>query len=226
MNSKSVLFEQPNTIYHTCCSAASGAVVVFLLHCSFRRVKILAPNKAEKCAQAKSFRYFELRLLQVLADFHSIYSHGFIRGAVCLPHMRVADSVFNTKRTLALAQRGAGTYAVLALLELGVSGYSNEDLLHQNILLDATRMAVARIVEASARPCASRANSSTGLSSSIGEKFSGLCRRRICPTIESFTRSGGPKGGSGGSLSPRGDWCAPSDAEAIAWQDEVRSQIP
>jgi NAD+ synthase (glutamine-hydrolysing) len=85
----------------------------------------------------------------VLADFHSIYSHGFIRGAVCLPHMRVADSVFNTKRTLALAQRGAGTYAVLALLELGVSEYSNKDLFHQDILLDATRMAVARIVEAS-----------------------------------------------------------------------------
>jgi hypothetical protein len=27
--------------------AASGAVVVFLLHCCFRRVKILAPNKAD-----------------------------------------------------------------------------------------------------------------------------------------------------------------------------------
>jgi NAD+ synthase (glutamine-hydrolysing) len=36
----------------------------------------------------------------------------------------------------------------------------------------------------------------------------------------------GPKVGSGGSLSPRGDWRAPSDAEAIAWLEEVRSQIP
>jgi len=33
----------------------------------------------------------------------------------------------------------------------------------------------------------------------------------------------GPKVGSGGSLSPRGDWRAPSDAEARAWLDEVGS---
>src|SRR4249920_1214571 len=83
-------------------------------------------------------------------DFHSIYSHGFIRAAVCLPHVRVADPSFNTKRTLALAQRASDAQAALALFpELGVSGYSNEDLFHQDVLLDATRMAVALIVEAS-----------------------------------------------------------------------------
>jgi NAD+ synthase (glutamine-hydrolysing) len=31
----------------------------------------------------------------------------------------------------------------------------------------------------------------------------------------------GPKVGSGGSLSPRGDWRAPSDSEARVWIDEV-----
>jgi NAD+ synthase (glutamine-hydrolysing) len=83
-------------------------------------------------------------------DFHSIYSHGFIRAAVCLPHVRVADPEFNTKRTLALAQRASDANAVLALFpELGVSGYSNEDLFHQDVLLDATAAEVARIVEAS-----------------------------------------------------------------------------
>ncbi len=86
----------------------------------------------------------------MLTDFHSIYSHGFIRGTVCLPHVRVADPAFNTIRTLALAQRASDAHAALALFpELGVSGYSNEDLFHQDVLLDATRMAVARIVEAS-----------------------------------------------------------------------------
>jgi NAD+ synthase (glutamine-hydrolysing) len=86
----------------------------------------------------------------MLTDFHSIYSHGFIRAAVCLPHVRVADPGFNTKRTLALAQRASDAQAALALFpELGVSGYSNEDLFHQDVLLDATRMAVANIVEAS-----------------------------------------------------------------------------
>ncbi len=31
-----------------------------------------------------------------------------------------------------------------------------------------------------------------------------------------------PKVGSGGSLSPRGDWRAPSDAESAVWLDEIR----
>ncbi len=36
----------------------------------------------------------------------------------------------------------------------------------------------------------------------------------------------GPKVGSGGSLSPRGDWRAPSDAEARVWIDELRANVP
>jgi NAD+ synthase (glutamine-hydrolysing) len=36
----------------------------------------------------------------------------------------------------------------------------------------------------------------------------------------------GPKVGSGGSLSPRGDWRAPSDAEETAWVEELRSRVP
>jgi NAD+ synthase (glutamine-hydrolysing) len=36
----------------------------------------------------------------------------------------------------------------------------------------------------------------------------------------------GPKVGSGGSLSPRGDWRAPSDAKATAWIEELHANIP
>jgi NAD+ synthase (glutamine-hydrolysing) len=36
----------------------------------------------------------------------------------------------------------------------------------------------------------------------------------------------GPKVGSGGSLSPRGDWRAPSDSPATAWLDELRANVP
>jgi NAD+ synthase (glutamine-hydrolysing) len=35
-----------------------------------------------------------------------------------------------------------------------------------------------------------------------------------------------PKVGSGGSLSPRGDWRAPSDGAADAWLAELREQVP
>ncbi len=36
----------------------------------------------------------------------------------------------------------------------------------------------------------------------------------------------GPKVTTGGSLSPRGDWRAPSDASARAWLDELRRHVP
>jgi NAD+ synthase (glutamine-hydrolysing) len=47
--------------------------------------------------------------------------------------------------------------------------------------------------------------------------------------ISQFKRSAmpnGPKVGSGGSLSPRGDWRAPSDSEATVWLDELRRNVP
>jgi len=36
----------------------------------------------------------------------------------------------------------------------------------------------------------------------------------------------GPKVSAGGSLSPRGDWRAPSDASARIWVEEIRRQVP
>ena len=47
--------------------------------------------------------------------------------------------------------------------------------------------------------------------------------------LSQFKRScmpNGPKVGSGGSLSPRGDWRAPSDAEAAIWLQELRENVP
>ena len=47
--------------------------------------------------------------------------------------------------------------------------------------------------------------------------------------LSQFKRSAlpnGPKVGSGGSLSPRGDWRAPSDAEAEVWLQELNQNVP
>ena len=47
--------------------------------------------------------------------------------------------------------------------------------------------------------------------------------------ISQFKRSAlpnGPKVGSGGSLSPRGDWRAPSDSEADIWLNELEKNLP
>jgi len=46
--------------------------------------------------------------------------------------------------------------------------------------------------------------------------------------LSQFKRSAvpnGPKVGSGGSLSPRGDWRAPSDSDAVAWLDELHGNV-
>ena len=79
--------------------------------------------------------------------FQSIYSHGFIRAAVCIPFVRVADPDYNVEHTLGLAQRASELNAAVALFpELGISAYSNEDLFHQDALLDATEAALGRLV--------------------------------------------------------------------------------
>jgi NAD+ synthase (glutamine-hydrolysing) len=47
--------------------------------------------------------------------------------------------------------------------------------------------------------------------------------------VSQFKRSAmpnAPKVGSGGSLSPRGDWRAPSDAEAAVWLEELHRNVP
>src|SRR6266852_1579828 len=82
--------------------------------------------------------------------FHSIYSHGFARVAVCIPSLRVADPAFNLERTLHMAQAASQACAAVALFpELGLSAYSNEDLFHQDALLQAAKNALAGVVKGS-----------------------------------------------------------------------------
>jgi NAD+ synthase (glutamine-hydrolysing) len=82
--------------------------------------------------------------------FHSIYAHGFVRVAVGIPSLRVADPAFNAARTLLLARRASEMEAAVMLFpELGLSAYSNEDLFHQDALLEATRDDLAQLVEES-----------------------------------------------------------------------------
>jgi len=82
--------------------------------------------------------------------FFSLYTQGFVRVAVCVPHLRVADPVFNGARTIALAKQASASGVAVALFpELGISAYSLDDLLQQDALLGATRAAIGEIVAAS-----------------------------------------------------------------------------
>ena len=83
-------------------------------------------------------------------QFFNLYNHGFIRAAVCIPELRVADTFFNTKKTIELARQAASQKAILAVFpELGLSAYSNEDLFHQDALLFSVQEALSTIAKAS-----------------------------------------------------------------------------
>ena len=83
-------------------------------------------------------------------SFASLYNHGFVRVAAAVPHVRIGDPAFNADRTLALAGQASEAHAALVIFpELGISGYSIDDLLHQVALLDAVEEGIGAIVSAS-----------------------------------------------------------------------------
>jgi NAD+ synthase (glutamine-hydrolysing) len=84
--------------------------------------------------------------------FDSIYTHGFVRVAVGAPRVEVAAPKANARRTLDLMEQASAHHARIALFpELGISAYSNEDLVQQDALLDAVEAAVHEMLEASRR---------------------------------------------------------------------------
>ncbi len=80
--------------------------------------------------------------------FFNLYHQGFIRAALCVPEVKVADPFFNAGTITQLAREAAGEKAILAIFpELSLSAYSNEDLFHQDTLLTAVRAALSLIIE-------------------------------------------------------------------------------
>jgi len=84
-----------------------------------------------------------------LKQFYNLYNHGFIRVAVCIPEVKVADTKFNASRTVDLAKKAAENNAIFAIFpELGISAYSNEDLFHQDALLQSVADSLKYIINA------------------------------------------------------------------------------
>jgi NAD+ synthase (glutamine-hydrolysing) len=82
-------------------------------------------------------------------SFFNLYKHNFVRTAVAIPEVRVADPEFNATQTAALIAQAADARAVLVVLpELGLSAYSCEDLFHQQALLDASASALGKVLAA------------------------------------------------------------------------------
>ena len=84
-------------------------------------------------------------------DFYSAYQHGFVRVAACTQHTALADPAANAESVLAAARDcDADSVAVAVFPELTLSGYSIEDILMQDALLEAVHEALLEVVAGSA----------------------------------------------------------------------------
>jgi len=84
-------------------------------------------------------------------DFYSAYRQGFVRVAACTHHTTLADPAANAESVLRLVRDCHDEGVALAIFpELTLSGYSIEDILLQDALLDAVEEALVEVVAASA----------------------------------------------------------------------------
>jgi NAD+ synthase (glutamine-hydrolysing) len=83
-------------------------------------------------------------------NFYSAYDHGFVRVAACTHHTAIGDPAANAASVLGLARECHHDGVALAVFpELTLSGYSIEDILMQDALLDAVEDALLDIVASS-----------------------------------------------------------------------------
>ncbi len=82
-------------------------------------------------------------------DAVSVYSHGFARLAAAVPVLALADPRRNAERTIELIRAAHERDAALVVFpELGLCGYSVDDLVQQDALLDAVMTALDEIAAA------------------------------------------------------------------------------
>ena len=85
-----------------------------------------------------------------MPEFRNLYAHGFARIAAASPRVYLADPAANARETIELMGKADAAHAALLVCpELGLSGYTLDDLHLQSALLAAVREAVADVVKAS-----------------------------------------------------------------------------
>ncbi len=84
-------------------------------------------------------------------DFFNLYQHGFVRVAACTLPITMVQPRRNAEAVLAQAREVAATGAALAVFpELCLTGYSIEDLLMQDLVLEAADQAIGWLADNSA----------------------------------------------------------------------------
>jgi len=85
-----------------------------------------------------------------MSAFFSPYSHQFVRLAVCVPQVAVADPMKNGDQLVAMVDAGdKDGIAIMLFPELCLSAYAIDDLLFQDALLDAVIEQIGRLIELS-----------------------------------------------------------------------------
>src|SRR2546425_12737361 len=98
-------------------------------------------------------------------SFHSIYSHGFLRVAACVPRVRVADPAFNAEHTVDLARRAAEQGAAGGLFpRRGGSAFPGVGLFPPDAPLDAGPAAGALVTAAAGTTAPARIAGGCGAS--------------------------------------------------------------
>ncbi|QIM22577.1 NAD(+) synthase [Phycicoccus sp. HDW14] len=84
-------------------------------------------------------------------DFRNVYAQGFARVAACTLPVALADPAENARRVIEQVRACHDDGVAVALFpELSLSGYAIDDLLLQDVLLDAVDAAVVAVAEATA----------------------------------------------------------------------------
>src|SRR5271163_3967186 len=85
-----------------------------------------------------------------MSSFFSPYHHQFIRVGACVPHVAVTEPRRNADNVMGLL--AAGDQARVGLMvfpELCLSAYAIDDLLFQDVLLDAVEVEIDRLINTS-----------------------------------------------------------------------------
>src|SRR5580704_2082801 len=117
-------------------------------------ISVGAGNLVRAVHNRHSLAKMALRETDVIrnGNFFNLYNHDFVRIAVGVPSVRVADPAYNAEQTIALIREASERKAVVVLFpEKGLTAYSCDDLFQQRALLDACLDAIAAVVEATAK---------------------------------------------------------------------------
>ena len=74
--------------------------------------------------------------------------HGYIKVAAAVPSVKVADCLYNVRQTEALIAQAEGRgVEIIVFPELGLTGYTCQDLFRQNLLLEQAEAAVLMLLD-------------------------------------------------------------------------------